>query len=150
MVNTATASGTRPDGTVVASPASSATTPTDTRAALSLDKRAGTPVDTNTDGRTDADDRVPYTFVVTNTGSVTVDAVGIRDDLVGGAVTCDATELAPGRTATCTATYTISQADVNRGSVDNTATAAGTGPTGAAVVSPADSAPARRPRAWPR
>ncbi|GAA3572398.1 hypothetical protein GCM10022197_31400 [Microlunatus spumicola] len=139
VLETATASGTRPDGGTVSSSPATAETPTDTRAALTLTKAAGAPVDANADGRLDAGDTVRYTFVVTSTGSVTVNGVTVRDALVGGDVTCAATSLAPGRQTTCAATYTLDQADVDAGRVDNTATAAGSSPTGAAVVSPAAS-----------
>ena len=69
--------------------------------------------------------------MVTNTGDVTLDPVGVDDPKVG-AVTCPVTTLAPGAATTCTATYTVTQADVDAGPVDNTATASGTPPTGAA------------------
>ena len=59
------------------------------RAAITLDKQAGAPSG-NTAGST-----IAYTFLVTNTGNVTLTSVGVTDPKVG-AVTCPATTLAPG------------------------------------------------------
>ena len=52
---------------------------------------------------TTAGDTIAYTFVVTNTGNVTLDSVAVDDPLVG-AVSCPVTTLAPGASTTCTAT----------------------------------------------
>ncbi|WP_420369289.1 DUF7507 domain-containing protein [Curtobacterium sp. L1-20] len=105
--------------------------------ALTLVKRAGTPVDVNGDTITDAGDSIKYTFTVTNSGDVPVDAVAVNDPKAG-AVTCEAATLAPGASTTCAADnpYTITAADAASGSVDNTATATGTSPTGGTVTSP--------------
>ncbi|MGD9957804.1 MAG: beta strand repeat-containing protein, partial [Nocardioides sp.] len=135
--NTATANGTPPTGAAIASLPDSTTTPTSTISALTIDKNAGTPVDFNGTGRVDAGDTIAYTFLVTNTGAVTLTAVGVTDAKVG-TVTCPSTTLAPGASTTCTATYTITQADVNTGAVNNSATARGTPPTGPVANSAPD------------
>nr|WP_084344288.1 DUF11 domain-containing protein [Microbacterium resistens] len=88
--------------------------------------------------------RINYTFTVTNTGGVPLTDITINEESFSGsgqmsAITCDATELAPDETTTCHATYTATGADVDRGSIDNTATATGTPPEGDPVVSGPDS-----------
>ncbi|WP_420367184.1 DUF7507 domain-containing protein [Curtobacterium sp. L1-20] len=112
------------------------TTVTFEKPALSLTKRAGTPTDVNANTITDAGDTIKYTFDVTNSGDVAVNALAISDPKAG-AVTCPVTTLAPGASTTCTADdpYTITAADATAGSADNTATATGTSPTGADVSS---------------
>jgi uncharacterized repeat protein (TIGR01451 family) len=109
---------------------------------LLLVKHAGTPNDVNDDGLVDAGDTIPYTFVVTNTGRIAVDGVGVKDPKVGP-VSCPAAAnlLAPGDQVICTATYTITKADVSNGSVDNTATASGSvaGTASTTVTSPPSS-----------
>ncbi|MBT1633280.1 beta strand repeat-containing protein [Curtobacterium flaccumfaciens] len=103
---------------------------------IGLVKHAGTPVDANGNGITDSGDTIPYTFTVTNTGDVALTGVGVTDVKLG-AVTCPSTALAVGANETCTAasSYTIAAADERAGSVENTATASGTPPTGTAVTS---------------
>ena len=81
---------------------------------------------------------VTYSFVVTNTGNVTLDPVVVTDPLVGlSPVVCPSTTLAPGAVMTCTASYTVTLANMNVGSVVNTATATGTPPTGPAITATA-------------
>ena len=99
---------------------STATDATDTPIAAApgdhLDKTAGAPSG-NTAGST-----IAYSFVVTNTGNVTLTSVAVDDPKVG-TVTCPVTTAgARARTTTCTATYTLTQADVDAGRVANTAT----------------------------
>ncbi len=126
VANTASVAGTPPTGAAVGS-----TDSTDTLIAagptLTLDKTAAAPTG-NTAGST-----IAYSFLVTNTGNVTLTSVGVTDPKVGP-VSCPVTTLAPAASTTCTKTYTLTQADVDAGSVVNTATAAGTPPTGAAVT----------------
>ncbi|MGN6325371.1 DUF7507 domain-containing protein [Pseudolysinimonas sp.] len=104
--------------------------------AITLVKHAGAPTDVNGNGVTDAGDTIAYTFTVTNSGDVPLTGVGVTD-AKAGAVTCPTPSLAPGAAVTCTADalYTVTAADVTAGSVDNSATASGTPPTGPAITS---------------
>ena len=70
----------------------------------------------------DVGDVIAYSYLVTNTGNVTMTGpVTVADDRA----TCDVPGqgLAPGASVTCTATYTVTQADLDAGAVMNTATA---------------------------
>ena len=96
--------------------------------AITLDKQAGIPSG-NTTGST-----ILYTFIVKNTGNVTLTTVGVTD-LKVGLITCPATSLAPNVTTTCTKSYTLTQEDVDAGVFDNSASATGTPPVGAVVTS---------------
>ena len=74
-------------------------------------------------------DTIAYTYLVTNTGNVTLKSLAVHD-ATGGPVTCPtpaAPGLAPGASETCTANtpYTVTQADVDNGNVVDTATASG-------------------------
>ena len=72
---------------------------------------------------------MPFTFVVTNVGTVTVDNVAIADPLIDPVI-CDVTVLAPGASATCAGDYVVTQVDVDAGEFTNTATASATDPFG--------------------
>ncbi|MDP3894381.1 hypothetical protein, partial [Nocardioides sp.] len=139
--NTATASGEDPDGEEVPSNEDSTTTPAEAAdPVLTLEKLAGTPVDVNNNGLTDAGDTIAFSFVVTNEGNVPLSGIVVSDPLVG-AVTCEATSLAPGASTECTAdaVYVVTEADEDAGSVDNTASATGEDPGGEEVPSNDDS-----------
>ncbi|MBI4882957.1 MAG: hypothetical protein HY826_02760, partial [Actinobacteria bacterium] len=83
---------------------------------------------------TAAGQTIDYSFLVTNTGDVTLTAVAITDPLPGlSAITCPTTTLAPAGSTTCTATYIVSQDDIDAGSITNSATATGTPPVGGPV-----------------
>lgn len=80
---------------------------------------------------------ITYGFAITNTGDVTLSNVTLTDILPGIQITGGPIpSLAPGDTdsATFTATYAITQADINTGSVTNSATTTGTDPDGTDVT----------------
>jgi uncharacterized repeat protein (TIGR01451 family)/LPXTG-motif cell wall-anchored protein len=149
--NTATASGTNPQGGLVSSLPSKATTPAVASApAVTLVKAVTTPAQPPSA----PGDVVDYTFTITNTGNVPLKDVGVTEGTFTGSgslspVTCPGNTLALGQQLVCTAEYTLTQADVDAGTVSNVATAQGTGigaaaPTlsspSEAVVTIADSA----------
>ncbi|WP_188504109.1 DUF7507 domain-containing protein, partial [Parapedobacter pyrenivorans] len=73
-------------------------------------------------------DELEYTITVTNTGNVTISNVNVTDPLTGFNQTI--VSLAPGAVETYTTTYTVTQSDLDNGSVLNTATATGEDPGG--------------------
>jgi len=88
---------------------------------------------------------VTYSYAITNTGTVTVTGLTVVEGLFTGtgtlgAISCPATTLVPGETVTCTAPYTLTSADVARGTLSNTATATGGTPEETVVTSPASTA----------
>ncbi|MCM3780413.1 hypothetical protein M3195_11995 [Microbacterium hydrocarbonoxydans] len=90
-------------------------------------------------GANGAGDGVTFAFRIENTGTVTLSGIAITDELAGvGAVTVDwpgtAGVLAPGQVATGTAPYAITQEDVDRGSVQNTASVRATTPAGTVLT----------------
>ncbi|GAA4361157.1 DUF7507 domain-containing protein [Angustibacter luteus] len=136
--NTATAAGQDPAGDPVVSPPSTASVGVSATPSLVLSKTV-TPTTYDAAGQT-----LTYTFTVTNDGNVTVRALAVVDPMFtgAGAATCAAGTLAPSARTTCTARHTVTQADLDAGSIQNTATARGTDPTGDPVTSPPSSASA--------
>ncbi|TFB32974.1 hypothetical protein E3V97_02740, partial [Pedobacter alluvionis] len=101
--------------------------------------KTGTYADTNGDGKVNLGDKISYTFKVENTGNVTVSDIVITDPkvtVVGGSVT-----LLPGAAdlTTFTASYTVTQADIDKGAVYNIATATGKDPKGNNVTDQSES-----------
>ncbi|MCI0678060.1 MAG: hypothetical protein L0Z63_03330, partial [Actinobacteria bacterium] len=88
---------------------------------------------------------ITYTFVATNTGNVPLDNVTVNDTGFTGTgdlspVDCPGgngnVSLDVGEQVSCTATYTLTQADIDQGSVTNEVEAAGDPPGGPTLVSP--------------
>ncbi|MGW4033304.1 DUF7507 domain-containing protein [Streptomyces sp. NPDC004838] len=136
ITNSATSTGTPPSGPPPVSPPSEVTVPSTPDPALTIAKTAST-------GKLVAGEEITYNFVVTNTGNVTLKDVKVDEGEFTGSgelspVTCPAgaASMLPGASVTCTATYTVTQADVDAGSIKNTATSTGTPPSGPPPVSP--------------
>ena len=84
--------------------------------------------------RMDEGDTITYHFTVTNTGNVPLTNVSVTDPKI--TVTGSPISLGVGLsdTSTFSGTYTVSQAEINAGTISNTATATGTPPIGTAVT----------------
>jgi gliding motility-associated-like protein/uncharacterized repeat protein (TIGR01451 family) len=117
--NTATASGIDPaDNTVTASDTETISGIQTPRLSLTT---TASPVNFDSAGVV-----ITFSIIVENTGNVTISSVEINDALTGLNETIPA--LAPGARETITQTYTISQSDMDAGSITNTATATGNDP----------------------
>ena len=79
------------------------------------------------------DDTITYTYTVSNDGDVTLYNVNVDDDRLGQIV-LGHTTLAPGETTDGTATYEVTQADMDAGSIENVATATATDPNNNTVT----------------
>jgi uncharacterized repeat protein (TIGR01451 family) len=130
--NTATATGTPPGGEEVADE-DTVDVPVTAAPAITLVKSGALAAD----ARGVVGDLVTFTIRATNTGNVTLSGVAITDPMPGlSALVHDwsgaAAEgvLAPGESVTATATYALTQADLDAGRVANTASVVGTPPGG--------------------
>lgn len=144
--NTATVSGTSQRGTFVSAVSDDPTTsanndPTVTTLLqdpkLSLLKTSQFN-DENGNGFPEVGETVSYSFDVRNTGNVTITNIVITDNLVsvnGGPI-----DLLPNERddSTFTATYTLTLADINSGSVSNSALVSGQDPNGNTVTDTSD------------
>jgi uncharacterized repeat protein (TIGR01451 family) len=145
VTNTATASGTDPEGgSVTSSPSSVTVSASQATSSLSLTKS------TTSTGYGAAAQSIPYSYLVNNTGTTTISSISVSDNKVAPAnLTCPQSSLAPGASETCTGSYPTTQADVDTGSVTNTATATGKNPAGTTVTSNPSSVTVPGPAANP-
>lgn len=118
-------------------------------------------IDKDGNGIASAGDQVRYTFAITNSGNQVLDPIGLTEPdptRIDGPITCSATttggsafaginltqgnggSLAVGDSELCTATYTITTADVKLGEADNNALITGSPPFGGAASASAASA----------
>ena len=128
VTNIATASASDSEGLVTSAPSSVTVVANLANSSISLTKS------TTSTGYGAAGQTIPYSYLVTNTGTTTLTDVGVIDDLVP-TVSCPSGTLAPGVAETCTGTYTVTQGDVDAGSVTNIATASGTSPQSTVITS---------------
>ncbi|SHF89982.1 conserved repeat domain-containing protein/gliding motility-associated C-terminal domain-containing protein [Mariniphaga anaerophila] len=119
VANTATASGKSPDNETISDSATE-TISGSQNPALTVSKAAA-PTTYNAVGQ-----QITYTIGVENTGNVTVSNISVTDPLTGLSTTI--ASLSPGAKQTYSENYNITQADLNLGSVSNTASAAGFSP----------------------
>jgi uncharacterized repeat protein (TIGR01451 family) len=140
--NEATASGLDPDDEpVVGTDEESVPLTADPQLVVA---KSFTNADEDSSGSVTVDDTLTYTFVVENTGNVTLTGVELSDPLSGlSTIVCDDDdpagefvsvpgELAPGESVSCSATYVVLQTDVDSGALVNTVSVTG---------HPADGAP---------
>ncbi len=108
------------DGTTVTTPTpGTATAFAIQRPELSIQKA----FESLTNGTFNVGETATYSYTVTNIGNTTIeDQVIVNDNLIGP-ITCGAPGIALGDSVTCTASYVITQADFDLGSVTNSATA---------------------------
>ncbi|MFF0152742.1 collagen-binding domain-containing protein [Micromonospora sp. NPDC005203] len=138
VTNVATARGTPPGGSPVVSEPETLTIPAQGLTAAVTVVKSSITASIGSVGQ-----QVPYRYLVANTGGLTLTNIGITDVQAPpssntnlGPITCPVTTLTPGQTTTCTATYTVTQADLDNNGVTDTATAQGTPPSGTPVTSP--------------
>ena len=120
VVATATARGTPPGSATV-----------DSLSTLTIPQQAGPGISVvqtaNKSTYATVGEAIHFRFDVTNTGDVTLDGVGVTDELVDTPPpTCTATTLDAGASTTCHSNYSVTQADLSAGSIVNTGTATGT------------------------
>src|SRR5690606_12570139 len=140
VTNQATATGTAPDQSTVSDLSDESSVLEDDPTVIELCQnpaialiKTGVVNDTNGNGCADVDETISYSFTVVNLGNVTLFNVSVTDPMVavnGGPIT-----LAPNASdaTSFTATYTITQSDIDAGLVENQATATGTDASGTTV-----------------
>lgn len=132
LFNEALVSGTPPTGDAIETRAE-VSVPLESGPALELVKTASLD-DVNEDGYANGGEELVYTFVVTNTGNVTVHDINIDDPMLGGVISVGT--LAPGESFIVDADpYTVTDEDAARGEIVNRATAVGVSPTDEPVAS---------------
>ena len=104
------------------------------KASISLSKTA----DPNSMTDPSVGDAITYDFVITNNGSVDLTEIVFEDDHELAGLTWDtdiaSARLAPGKSIKGSATYALTQSDINNGSVLNKANVKGTGTNGEKVT----------------
>jgi uncharacterized repeat protein (TIGR01451 family) len=98
----------------VASASNGVTSPPDAAKVAAVQKPQLSLVKSSPTTSLSAPQTVDYSYLVTNTGNVTVTGIALVDDNTP-AVSCPFTTLAPGVSMTCTASHVFSQAELDAG-----------------------------------
>ena len=108
-----------------------ATSPTDTETVTAVARKSLLLVKTASPATYSAvGDVISYSYLVTNNGNVTLfGPFTVSDDLAADESCPDTVSLAPWASIVCTASYKITQADLDAGAVTNVASASGGGAT---------------------
>lgn len=138
VVNSASSSADSPDASKVVSNRSTVSTSIENLPQLTVAKTAGRthiPADEERVGEV-----IPYSLTVSNTGNVTVSGIELEDELAAKSLKVDwggnaNHTLAPGQSVPASASYAISDTDVDSGIVENTAQAGGKAPNDSSVRS---------------
>jgi uncharacterized repeat protein (TIGR01451 family) len=125
IFNVATVTGTPPSGPSVSNQDDETVSFTPTPSIKVVKTAAGGPFLVN--------QSITYSYVVTNTGNVTLTGITLSDDVLGP-IALAATTLAPTATTTGSATHVVTQADIDAGEIVNIATVTGTPPSGSNVT----------------
>ncbi|MGO4822781.1 MULTISPECIES: DUF7507 domain-containing protein, partial [unclassified Flavobacterium] len=148
ITNQATVNGTAPDNTIVTDQSGNSidnddanVIPICTSADITIVKTNNITVGANGCATLKVGDIVTYTFTVTNPGNVSLNTVAVVDNHVGlSAVALQSGDtnnnniLEVTETWIYTATYTVTQADINTGKITNQATVNGTAPDNTIVT----------------
>ncbi|KQX02188.1 Ig-like domain-containing protein [Flavobacterium sp. Root420] len=96
--------------------------------------------DNNGNGYAEAGETLTYSFALTNTGNVDLENITVADPLLGIVMSGGPINLGVGQTdnSSITGTYTLTQENVNSGSISNQATASGTTKSGITIVDKSD------------
>ncbi|MFH6995967.1 Ig-like domain-containing protein, partial [Flavobacterium sp. FlaQc-48] len=97
--------------------------------------------DHNANGYAEAGETLTYSFTITNTGNVDLQNIVVADPLPGIVMNGGPISLAAGQSDSysISGTYSLSQADVNTGSISNQATVSGATKSGISVSDKSDS-----------
>lgn len=146
LENTATATGTPAGGTLTDPTADEDVDVVNKNATVRLYKTAVL-ADTDSSSSDTVGDTITYTYTVTNTGNVTLSNLALTDADVTAITYAPADDvdtdndidtLAPGASKTITATYVITQSDLDNGYHQNSATISGADPQAVAVNDTSD------------
>ncbi|WP_180907453.1 gliding motility-associated C-terminal domain-containing protein, partial [Flavobacterium salmonis] len=96
--------------------------------------------DTNKNGYAEAGETLTYSFSITNNGNTDLENILVSDPLPGIVMSGNPISLGVGQTdnSSITGTYTLTQADVNAGSISNQATVTGITKSGIIVLDKSD------------